>query len=241
MLELIALRLSEPEAPFEYVGMATLFSPALAITTYHVAREEQREVLLHFDFWPEPFDMPARVVAVDSETNLAVLTLESKLPAEQVPSFKLATDFRAIEASKWESVLLPPSPGARLKPQGRSISNDGRIIRLLSDDDGTTSLGDLIGYELEGQMSGAPVVVEDALIGIISAYSIGRPQVWSCRPSSARDNSGRSASRQGTRQGRRTPGPFLERQFGEYEHQLISSREIAFRLIHRSALSPSPN
>ena len=159
LLELIALRLSEPTADhFEYLGMATLLSPAFAVTTYHVAGEEQRDVLLHFDLWPEPFTLRARVVAVDREADLAVLKLESDLPADQVPSFKLAT--RRKSGEQWESILLGPEMRSRLSLKGRMLSEERLTIRLMLSE-GATSLHGL---------SGAPVLVGDDLIGIIAAF-----------------------------------------------------------------------
>ncbi|MDX6289162.1 MAG: hypothetical protein QOH42_961 [Blastocatellia bacterium] len=164
LLDLITLRLSELTADhFEYLGMATLLSPTFAVTTHHVAEAEERELLLHFDLWPEPFTTPARVVAIDAVADLAILNIESELPGGLLPPIKLATSFTPSE--KWESVLLGPSPGVRRSLTGRTIGKEGRIITLLSEEVGTPPSG----------LSGAPVVVEDALIGIISAYRRGAP------------------------------------------------------------------
>lgn len=162
LVDLIALRLSQPTADhFEYLGMATLLSPSFAVTTYHLAEAQDRELLLHFDLWPEPFTRPARVVAINTEADLAILNLESEVPGDFLPSIKLATTFRTRE--KWDSVLLGPSPDERLSFTGSTISKTGPTLTLLSEEFESPPVG----------LSGAPVVVGDSLIGIISAYRSG--------------------------------------------------------------------
>src|SRR5712692_11687218 len=61
LLELIALGISAPGTDVPYSGMATLLSPDFAVTSYDKTWELGLEVLLHFDLWPKPFTLPARV------------------------------------------------------------------------------------------------------------------------------------------------------------------------------------
>ena len=183
LLELIALRLSPAgsgsESPF---AMATLLSSEFAVTTLHAidpewkSRQEAQsvtefqwkpEVVLHFDLWPEPFEMPARVVKIDFGADLVFLKLQSDLPSELVASIKFAMNSAAVKDERWESVLLPASPDYKLNLNGHVTGDDGRQITLVSENNVPTGFAGLLG---------APVVLRDGLSGIISFYSIRRPQ-----------------------------------------------------------------
>ena len=160
-LELSALRLTNPpSAGSGPLGMATLLSPTFAITASHVVSELKREVLLHFDCWPEPFTMLAQAAAVDPEADLTLLKLAFDLPADDVLPINLGTP-RGI-GEKWESILLN-AEGLRLDVNGKIGSNAGSTILSLS----TTDLPPDIS------LSGAPVFVGDDLLGIVQASRKG--------------------------------------------------------------------
>ena len=165
LLELIALRLSPAGTDDDgSLGMATLLSSSFAVTTSNVV-EGQLEVLLHFDLWPNPFTMSARVVAVHPEAELAFLKLESDLATKQVlPQLKLTAPDKFNE--QWESVLLAQA-GHELLVTGYTVDRQGQTIRLQSTKGPTSFQG----------LSGAPVVVGDVLIGIIFASTVKMPKV----------------------------------------------------------------
>jgi hypothetical protein len=166
LLELIALRLSpasSDEGDGSQLAMATLLSSSVAVTPYHVVGEDSLgfKVLLHFDLWPQPFTMPARVTTINADADLAILSLESEVPGDSLPSIKLATSFNPGEI--WQSLLLRPLPNLVRRLMGSTLAKTGPYISLSSD---VTSPPD--------GLSGAPVVVEDTLIGVISAYRSGK-------------------------------------------------------------------
>ena len=164
LLELIAVRLSPdglgPESASE---MATLLSSEFAVTALKGIGRERNDVVLHFDLWPEPLTMPAGVVAVDDEAGLAILKFSSELPGDLLPSIALGTD-NAREGARWKSILLPASADSRLNLDGRISRNNGGQIALESEADVSPPFAGLLG---------APVVVENALIGIISYFVVG--------------------------------------------------------------------
>lgn len=163
LLELIALRLSSAGPDNEPTsGMATLLSPEFAVTTLRVIQDKGSEVVLHFDLWPESFSVPARIVLGDEDTDLAILKLEGKLPSQLPPLIDFVRDLTAVQGQRWESLLLTSSPRFRTRLMGPIDSGEegGRI--LVSDDDVPPHAG----------LVGAPVVVNNALFGIIAHHTI---------------------------------------------------------------------
>jgi hypothetical protein len=144
--------------------MATLLSSSFAVTTSHLV-EGLPEVFLHFDLWPNPFAVPARVVAVYPEAELAFLKFESPLGVIEVllPQLKFANPDKFNE--QWESVLL--SEAGHEIFTGYTVDREGQTIRLQSTKTPASYTG----------RSGAPVVVGEVLLGIIYASTVKVPKV----------------------------------------------------------------
>ncbi|MDX6498242.1 MAG: hypothetical protein QOG23_1502 [Blastocatellia bacterium] len=169
LLDLITLRLSlagsDSSASLasgeggSTLAMATLLGSTSAVTTYGlIAGSEQDPVLLHFDFWPEPFTISARVSSIDRESDLAFLKLESALPKDKMP--RIETGTRSKSGEQWKSLLPGLAGGNKRYLTGRTLDYKGRNIRLQ-----TTGFSPSLPVPI-----GAPVIVENVLIGIVSGY-----------------------------------------------------------------------
>ncbi|MGH9766881.1 MAG: P-loop NTPase fold protein, partial [Blastocatellia bacterium] len=164
LLSLIAARmvLAETASTSPYLAMATLIAPELAITPDHVFGNRKRSglnVKLHFDGHPDiPIETDATVVAHDSKADFAVLKLKSGLRLN-LPSQALAGADPPSGAS-WQSLIITPAT-----PKGEYVTGTVVEPRTI---DGIEHLGLLTPRKSESGSSGAPIVVNDRIVGIMA-------------------------------------------------------------------------
>jgi S1-C subfamily serine protease len=178
--------MSEPPSSLEYIvarvadvqgdqsgstwAFASLISSTLAVTAWHAIKgpstgqSAEKKLLLDFAAAPQRFTVPATVIADDDDFDFAVLRLDSAVPWE-LPSPLLSSQVPP-EGAPWECFYFVPLEQLTARAFGRvegldSAFGDRRLLRLAI----LTAPGDPTGP------SGAPVVVEGQVVGIVQAGS----------------------------------------------------------------------
>jgi hypothetical protein len=145
--------------------MATLISPSLAITARHVlpSLEETTggpDLALSFSEAPTPLTVRATVVAHNSAIDLAVLELESAVPPAS--PHRWLSDVRPAPGSAWETLFLRPGDPSQQRVHGtvgEGFYLPASLERLRLHPAGPVPS--------PGGTSGAPVMVDGAVVGII--------------------------------------------------------------------------
>ena len=165
LLSLIAARmvLSETNRSTPSMAMATLISPDLAITPDHVFGRRKRigqNVKLRFDGREDlPIETEATLVSHDSKADFAVLKLKSGLQINLPPS-PLA-DEHPPKGALWQSLIITPTT----RNKGDYVSGTVDETQMI---DGIQHLRLLTSRESQSGSSGAPIMVDDRIVGIMA-------------------------------------------------------------------------
>jgi KAP family P-loop domain len=164
-----------------YFAMATLIAPDLAITSDSVFGRERpvRTITLHFDGRADiPIETEATVVAHDPDFDIAVLRLKSSLQIN-LPPHSLA-DADTPRGASWQSLIITPST-----PKGEIVTGTVVGPQMI---DKILHLRLLTSRELEPGSIGAPIVVNDRIVGVIAGSNGGnspKDNQWFAIPISA--------------------------------------------------------
>ena len=162
LLNMIAARMTSADETMSFQSMATLISPTIAITPDYVFQPFDRESLrtdikvkLHFEARTDiPNEVEATLIARDPEVHFAILQLKPGF-AVNLPDEILSFDLPPRD-STWQSWFITPGT-----PKG--IEVNGTIIGL----DGRQHLHLKLSRSPERSDSGAPIVVNNRVVGII--------------------------------------------------------------------------
>ncbi len=197
LAQLIAVRVSAPdhlEMP-EFWSMATLIDPGTAVLPLHILPQAERWI--HPKLWPyyggpwvrpdleAPENIDGTVIRRDKENDLALVETDSPPPISLqrlLPVDFLDSSLPPLGAH-WESfALIPAAPEGlpiRGSVDGTELLDGRRYLRL-------RMIGPPAGWGLEQWrgISGAPVVVEGMLVGIIAQMHRDEPTFYALPPTS---------------------------------------------------------
>ena len=147
-----------------YSAMATVISSQLAITTSHAIFNSPREYTLELDGPSGPFTIPAEVLRQDDRYDLVLLRLLSPVDKWLAPPSDVRPDFSYLQSfNDWKSFYKGPDA-----PEGKFLH--GTIgEHVPTDARDYLSLIPATGFGPVSGLSGAPVISEERLIGIMAA------------------------------------------------------------------------
>jgi len=165
-----------------HFAMATLIAPDLAITSDPVFGKRERPgrtITLHFDGRADiPIETEATVVAQDPDFDITVLKLKSGLQIN-LPPQSLA-DADTPKGASWQSLIITPST-----PKGEYVTGTVDGPQMI---DKILHLRLLTHREPDPGSSGAPIVVNDRIVGVMARSNPGntsQDNQWFAIPISA--------------------------------------------------------
>jgi len=160
LAQLLAAKLEISSRRGEYKAMATLISPTVALTPFHIISEsgllKEPSARIMIQCLGTSAPIPATLAASDQDLDFAVLQLASKVPFDLPPN--LISTTLPLPKTKWQSYFAAPDQGKPAFIDGRLRSTEGTMY---------VELEVSVPFQMRG-ISGAPVIMEDRLVGIMS-------------------------------------------------------------------------
>ncbi|MEW6737311.1 MAG: hypothetical protein AB1489_38875, partial [Acidobacteriota bacterium] len=174
--ELVSASLHIKDESKEGWQMATLVSDnlAIAMATHLLAMPptegSTQELELSFPHWPSPWKTAVTPIYNNRELGVIVLKLSHPSPFK-IPY--LLSDQRPQNEVEWESFYIPASEPA-MSLHGINMTRDRqKFLELL--------VVEMPSYASPG-MSGAPVIINNKIVGILSTLSTDTMNLWYAIP-----------------------------------------------------------